>query len=33
VLLASLHADHLGTDIYPAVMGRLIDAVTEGITS
>jgi hypothetical protein len=26
-------AEHLGVDIYPAVMDRLIDAVTEGITS
>ncbi|TMR22566.1 TetR/AcrR family transcriptional regulator [Nonomuraea turkmeniaca] len=33
VLLTPLHADHLGADIYPAVMDRLIDAVTEGITS
>jgi AcrR family transcriptional regulator len=33
VLLAPLHADHLGADLFPAVMDRLIDAVTEGITS
>ncbi|MEV5893909.1 hypothetical protein [Nonomuraea fuscirosea] len=33
VLLTPLHAEHLGTEIYPAVMNRLIDAVTEGITS
>ncbi|MEU4545758.1 TetR/AcrR family transcriptional regulator [Nonomuraea dietziae] len=33
VLLTPLHADHLGADLYPAVMGRLIDAVTEGMTS
>lgn len=33
VLLPVLHAGHLGTDIYPAVMDRLIDAVTEGLTS
>ncbi len=32
VLLTPLHAEHLGTEIYPAVMNRLIDAVTEGIT-
>ncbi|NUT09985.1 MAG: TetR/AcrR family transcriptional regulator [Nonomuraea sp.] len=32
VLLTPLHAEHLGADIYPAVMDRLIDAVTEGIT-
>ncbi|MGW7478667.1 TetR/AcrR family transcriptional regulator [Nonomuraea muscovyensis] len=33
VLLTPLHADHLGAELYPAVMDRLIDAVTEGITS
>ncbi len=33
VLLVPLHAEHLGTDLYPAVMDRLIDAVTEGLTS
>ncbi|MCG5220353.1 TetR/AcrR family transcriptional regulator [Streptosporangium sp. KLBMP 9127] len=33
VLLTPLHAEHLGPDSYPAVMDRLIDAVTEGITS
>ncbi|MGN9842525.1 TetR/AcrR family transcriptional regulator [Nonomuraea sp. H19] len=33
VLLTPLHAEHLGAGIYPAVMDRLIDAVTEGITS
>lgn len=33
VLMTPLHAEHLGADIYPAVMDRLIDAVTEGITS
>ncbi|MFI6790326.1 TetR/AcrR family transcriptional regulator [Nonomuraea sp. NPDC050383] len=33
VLLTPLHAEHLGAEIYPAVMDRLIDAVTEGITS
>ncbi|MEU7002968.1 TetR/AcrR family transcriptional regulator [Nonomuraea sp. NPDC046570] len=33
VLLPVLHAGHLGADIYPAVMDRLIDAVTEGLTS
>ncbi|MEV0199907.1 TetR/AcrR family transcriptional regulator [Nonomuraea sp. NPDC050691] len=32
VLLTPLHAEHLGAEIYPAVMDRLIDAVTEGIT-
>ncbi|MEV0235247.1 TetR/AcrR family transcriptional regulator [Nonomuraea sp. NPDC050786] len=32
VLLTPLHAEHLGAEIYPAVMNRLIDAVTEGIT-
>ncbi|MFE3454530.1 TetR/AcrR family transcriptional regulator [Nonomuraea sp. NPDC059194] len=32
VLLTPLHAEHLGA-VYPAVMDRLIDAVTEGITS
>lgn len=31
VLLTPLHAEHLGSDIYPAVMDRLIDAVTEGL--
>ncbi|MEU7895615.1 TetR/AcrR family transcriptional regulator [Nonomuraea sp. NPDC049152] len=33
VLLTPLHADHLGKELYPAVMERLIDAVTEGLTS
>ncbi|MEV4575407.1 TetR/AcrR family transcriptional regulator [Nonomuraea jabiensis] len=33
VLLTPLHAEHLGAEIYPAVMDRLIDAVTEGITT
>ncbi|MFC4115171.1 TetR/AcrR family transcriptional regulator [Nonomuraea zeae] len=33
VLLTPLHAEHLGADVYPAVMDRLIDAVTEGLTS
>jgi AcrR family transcriptional regulator len=33
VLLTPLHAEQLGADIYPAVMDRLIDAVTEGLTS
>lgn len=33
VLLTPLHADHLGKELYPAVMDRLIDAVTEGLTS
>ncbi|MEV4158674.1 TetR/AcrR family transcriptional regulator [Nonomuraea dietziae] len=33
VLLTPLHAGHLGADLYPAVMERLIDAVTEGLTS
>ncbi|MGV9304026.1 TetR/AcrR family transcriptional regulator [Nonomuraea sp. NPDC003727] len=33
VLLTPLHADHLGRELYPAVIGRLIDAVTEGLTS
>lgn len=32
VLLTPLHAEHLGAGVYPAVMERLIDAVTEGIT-
>ncbi|MGW5688708.1 TetR/AcrR family transcriptional regulator [Nonomuraea sp. NPDC003754] len=33
VLLTPLHADHLGRELYPAVIDRLIDAVTEGLTS
>ncbi|MEU7828992.1 TetR/AcrR family transcriptional regulator [Nonomuraea sp. NPDC049129] len=33
VLLTPLHAEQLGAEIYPAVMDRLIDAVTEGITT
>ncbi len=33
VLLTPLHADHLDKELYPAVMDRLIDAVTEGLTS
>ncbi|GAA2664706.1 hypothetical protein GCM10010412_040420 [Nonomuraea recticatena] len=33
VLLTPLHAGHLGADLYPAVMERLIDAVAEGLTS
>lgn len=33
VLMTPLHADHLDADLYPAVMDRLIDAVTEGLTS
>ncbi|MBB3729979.1 TetR/AcrR family transcriptional regulator [Nonomuraea dietziae] len=33
VLLTPLHAGHLGADLYPTVMERLIDAVTEGLTS
>ncbi|GAA3473263.1 TetR/AcrR family transcriptional regulator [Nonomuraea roseola] len=33
VLLTPLHAGHLGADLYPAVMERLIDAVTEGMAS
>lgn len=32
ILLTPLYAEHLGTDIYPVVMDRLIDAVTEGLT-
>ncbi|MFG1956405.1 TetR/AcrR family transcriptional regulator [Nonomuraea sp. NPDC049028] len=33
VLLTPLHAEQLGAEMYPAVMDRLIDAVTEGITT
>ncbi|MGV9778251.1 TetR/AcrR family transcriptional regulator [Streptosporangium sp. NPDC003464] len=32
VLLTPLYAEHLDADVYPAVMDRLIDAVTEGLT-
>ncbi|MEV6965090.1 TetR/AcrR family transcriptional regulator [Hamadaea sp. NPDC051192] len=31
VLLTPLHRDHLGVDLYPAIVDRLVDAVVEGI--
>ncbi|MFI9554640.1 TetR/AcrR family transcriptional regulator [Nonomuraea endophytica] len=33
VLLVPLHADELGADLYPAIMDRLIDAVTDGLVA
>ncbi|MFI6905162.1 TetR/AcrR family transcriptional regulator [Nonomuraea sp. NPDC050394] len=33
VLLVPLHAGELGADLYPAIMDRLIDAVTDGLVA
>jgi hypothetical protein len=33
VLLTPLHKDHLGADLYPAIVDRLVDAVVEGIVT